>query len=77
MIKEYIVAITNDVNPDAFERFENEYSPEQELVRCKDCEYSEHWYGDRSRCFLWADGGISVFDNGFCNYGKRRGQKKF
>ena len=39
MIKEYIVAITNDVIPDGFERFEDEYSPERELVRCKDCTY--------------------------------------
>ena len=37
MIKEYIVKITDEVISDAFGSFEKEYSPEQELVRCKDC----------------------------------------
>ena len=36
MVKEYIVKITNDVQHDAFERFEREWAPD-ELVRCKDC----------------------------------------
>ena len=40
------------------------------IVLCKDCKHSEHWYGDKSRCFLWHESGIDVFDNGFCNYGK-------
>lgn len=40
------------------------------IVRCKNCKHSEHWYGDKSRCFLWHDSGIDVFDNGFCNYGE-------
>ena len=39
MTKESIVAITNDVISDGVERFEGEYSPEQELVRCKDCKW--------------------------------------
>ena len=43
-----------------------------ELIRCKDCKNSEHWYRDRRRCFLWAEEGISVFDDGFCNYAERR-----
>lgn len=47
-------------------------SAQPEIVRCKNCEYSEHWYGDKCRCFLWVDDGISVFDDGFCNYGKAR-----
>ena len=42
----------------------------QELVRCKDCKNSEHWYRDKRRCFLWAESGIDVFDDGFCNYGE-------
>ena len=42
------------------------------IVRCKDCKHSEYWYGDKSRCFLWHETGIDVFDNGFCNYGKRK-----
>ncbi len=48
-------------------------SAEPEIIRCKDCKNSEHWYADRRRCFLWVEDGISVFDNGFCNYAKRRG----
>lgn len=47
-------------------------SAQSEIVRCKDCKNSEHWYWDRRRCFLWAEEGISVFDDGFCNYAKRR-----
>ena len=37
-IKTYIVNITNDIMPDGFERFEEEYGAE-ELVRCKDCQF--------------------------------------
>ena len=40
------------------------------VVRCKDCIYSDHWYGDHQLCTLWSEGGIGVFDDGFCNYGK-------
>ena len=39
-IREYIVKITDEVIPDGFERFENEYAPEGQLVRCKDCKYA-------------------------------------
>ena len=42
------------------------------VVRCKDCKHSEHWYGDKRRCSLWCEFGIDVFDDGFCNYGKRK-----
>lgn len=42
------------------------------VVRCKDCKYSEHWYRDKARCFLWHEKGIDVFENGFCNYAERR-----
>ena len=42
-----------------------------EIVMCKDCRYSEHWYGNRRRCFLWNEDGVSVFDDGFCNYGEK------
>ena len=42
------------------------------VIRCKDCKHSEHWYGDKSRCFLWHEEGIDVFENGFCNYAERR-----
>ena len=43
------------------------------VVRCMDCKYSEHWYGDRNRCFLWVEDGIGVFEDGFCSYGERKG----
>ena len=45
---------------------------EPEIIRCKDCKNSEHWYRDRRRCFLWLEDGVSVFDDGFCNYAERR-----
>lgn len=50
----------------------------QPVVRCKYCKHSTEWYGDRRRCFLWCEDGISVFEDGFCNYwemkdGKRSG----
>lgn len=47
-------------------------SAKAEIVRCKDCRHSEHWYGDKSRCFLWHEEGIDVFEDGFCNYAERR-----
>ena len=43
-----------------------------EVVTCKDCKNSEHWYRDRRRCFLWSEDGVSVFDDGFCSYAERR-----
>ena len=39
-----------------------------EIIRCKECKYSEHWYKDKRRCFLWAEDGIDVFEDGYCNY---------
>lgn len=47
-------------------------SAQPEIIRCKECKHSEHWYRDRRRCFLWAENGVSVFDDGFCNYAERR-----
>lgn len=48
-----------------------------EVVRCKDCKYSEHWYRDKRLCRLWygeekPSSPIDVFDDGFCNYGEWR-----
>lgn len=43
-----------------------------ELIRCKYCKHSEHWYRDKSRCFLWHEEGIDVFEDGYCNYAERR-----
>ncbi len=45
---------------------------EMEVVRCRECRHSESWYADKSRCFLWNEDGIDVFNDGFCSYGKRR-----
>ncbi len=47
-------------------------SAQSEIIRCKDCKHSEHWYRDKQRCFLWAEDGIDVFEDGFCNYAERR-----
>jgi len=47
-------------------------SAPQEIIRCKDCKYCEHWYRDKGRCFLWCETGIDVFEDGFCNYAGRR-----
>lgn len=43
-----------------------------EIIRCKDCKHSEHWYGDKRRCFLWHETGIDVFEDGYCNYAERK-----
>lgn len=51
----------------------NSLPPAQpEIIRCMDCKYSEHWYRDKRRCFLWHETGIDVFEDGYCNYAKRR-----
>ena len=42
------------------------------VIRCKDCRNSDPWYADERRCFLWSENGISVFDDGFCNYAERK-----
>ena len=47
-------------------------SAQPDVIRCKDCKHSAHWYGDKDRCYLWAEGGIDVFKDGFCNYAERR-----
>ena len=61
--------------PEVLSEYLKEYfmSPAQpEIIRCKYCTHSEHWYRDKRRCFLWSEEGISVFNDGFCNYAKRR-----
>ena len=42
MTREYIVEVTNDVVINAFDRFENDWSPER-LIRCRNCKYSLKW----------------------------------
>lgn len=63
--REYIVPLSDD---EAFYGFKDVAAP---LIRCKDCKHSEPWYRDRRRCFLWDEGGVSVWDDGFCNYAER------
>lgn len=50
-----------------------DFSP---LVRCCDCFYSQHcrtqWHKNILMCFLWHKDGIAVFNDGFCNYGKKK-----
>lgn len=53
-------------------RLEQLPSIQPEIIRCKDCKNSEPWYRDRRRCFLWSEDGVSVFDDGFCNYAERK-----
>ena len=48
------------------------FAVQPEIIRCKDCKHCEHWCVDKGRCFLWHEGGIDVFENGFCNYAERR-----
>ena len=45
------------------------------VILCRDCVHSKPWYADKSLCFLWNEDGIVVFNDGFCNYGKKREEK--
>ena len=47
-------------------------SAQPEIIQCKDCKYSKHWYGNKYICTLWYEDGIDVFKDGFCNYAERR-----
>jgi hypothetical protein len=70
-IREYIVKITDEVIPDGFERFENEYAPEGQLVRCKDCKYILAGSHIRQCCrnmSHWQ----KVDDDWFCAGGERK-----
>ena len=43
-----------------------------EVVRCRDCRYSEPWYGDKSLCSFWSDGAkTSVYNDDYCSRGER------
>jgi hypothetical protein len=61
MIREYVVAVTDAVVSDAFQRFENEWAPEQEIVRCKDC---IHW--DKGHTEECENSDSVCFHNGWC-----------
>lgn len=44
------------------------------VCRCRDCKHAEHWYGDKFLCSLWNEKDrVSVFSDGFCSYGERKG----
>lgn len=45
---------------------------DREIIRCEECMNSKPWYGDKSLCYLWSETGIDVFNDGYCNYGKRK-----
>lgn len=47
-------------------------SAQPEIIQCKECKHSKEWYKDKRRCFLWHEEGIDVFEDGYCNYAKRR-----
>lgn len=70
-MKEFIMPI-DDKAKDWDEMFIFTIRKQRELIRCKDCKNSEPWYRDRRRCFLWDEGGVAVWDDGFCNYAERK-----
>lgn len=49
-----------------------------EVVRCKDCKYAKHWYGNNKLgnetflCYFLAEEGIKMFADNFCSYGERK-----
>ena len=57
---------------DAIDKIRRLPSAQSEIIRCKDCKHSEHWYRDKRRCFLWHETGIDVFEDGYCNYAEKR-----
>ena len=77
MMREYVVKVTDALVPDAFQRFENEWSPEQELVRCKDCvncikEPNRELYCDVLAIGYEPLGSKKVTEDWFCADGKRK-----
>lgn len=70
--KSVALKIANDYADIVKKRIETLPSAQPEIIRCKDCKNSEHWYRDRRRCFLWSEDGVSVFDDGFCSYAERK-----
>ena len=45
-----------------------------EVVRCKDCEHSTHWYADKIQCMFWSEIPLICFNDDFCSRGKRKEQ---
>ena len=54
------------------DRFMSFANAQPEIIHCKDCKHSEHWYRDKARCFLWHEQGIDVFEDGYCSYAERK-----
>ena len=71
-MKEYIVESGNALYNENTGKAEFNLIVNGELIRCKDCKHSEHWYRDKRRCFLWHEIGIGVFEDGYCNYAERK-----
>ena len=70
MTKEFIIKVTDSVWPDEIHRFEEEYAPEQELIRCKDCRYIDYLVSYKK--FQCPKNKRFVEENWFCADGKRR-----
>lgn len=73
VVEKLIEDITDEISERIIKFLEENYeiTPKKPAVQCKDCKYSEHWYKDKRRCFLWNEAGIDVFEDGFCSYGER------
>jgi hypothetical protein len=76
MVREYIVSVTDEVNPDAFQRFENYWSPEQEIVRCEDCKHRSEklydYYGDpNNKVYVCQINDLAKKPDWFCADGER------
>lgn len=75
MVREYIVKVTDEVNPDAFQRFENYWSPEQEIVRCKDCKNAVVYDGNEVICtHIDSNGNDKHSIDWFCADGEKDGK---
>ena len=68
MIREYVVKVTDTFLPGAFQRFESEWAPEQELIRCKDC---KHWDADDHECNI-KTGWFACGADWYCADGERK-----
>ena len=71
MIREYVVKVTDTFLPGAFQRFESEWSPEQELIRCQDCKHRDPEDGkcECGHAIRWQ---LKRPDDWFCADGERR-----
>lgn len=61
MTKEFIIKVTDSVWPDEIHRFEEEYAPEQELIRCKDCKWYQEGYDIDGKWFTRCNGSVRTY----------------